>query len=153
MGLLLAREHKLDEAVQLTGKLVKSHPNFIDGYIFHGNLLRKLERYPQAIAALTRGIKRSPKETVLFTNRGLAYRNMGNTEKALEDYSRAIELDENVLAIHNRGQLYLSQGDTDKALADFNRALKASKADFIYRGIAMVYAKKGNNGEESMRLK
>ena len=48
---------------------------------------------------------------------------MGELDKAIADYSRAIARDRNyALAYFNRGYAYYAKGDHAKAIADFDRA-------------------------------
>ena len=47
----------------------------------------------------------------------------GETEKAIADYTKAIELDRNDAAPYqNRGSLYQKMGETEKAKLDFAKA-------------------------------
>ncbi len=63
--------------------------------------------------------------TVAFNNRGNAYTNKGDYDRAIEDYGRSIALDPNfVRAFNNRGVAYRRKGDFDRALADFNKSIK-----------------------------
>jgi tetratricopeptide (TPR) repeat protein len=56
-------------------------------------------------------------------NRGYAYSLVGESEKAIEDFSRAIALDNGyVKAYVNRGKLYLASGRKELAADDLQKA-------------------------------
>jgi len=58
-----------------------------------------------------------------YNNRGLSYLYLGQDDRALEDFNKAIELDQTVaIMYHNRGTLYLRTGNKRLAIADFQRA-------------------------------
>jgi tetratricopeptide (TPR) repeat protein len=60
--------------------------------------------------------------------RASALASRGQTDDALTDFNRAIELDRNYTwAIAARGQTYLELNRYDDALADFNRAIKLDR--------------------------
>jgi tetratricopeptide (TPR) repeat protein len=60
-----------------------------------------------------------------YNNRGAAYLNLGEYEKAIADLDQAIELDpEYALAYNHRGAAYFSLGEYEKAIADYDRAIE-----------------------------
>ena len=65
----------------------------------------------------------------VFSNRGLAYENMDQPDKALDDFSNAIELDEkNPEHYLHRGSFYLSRKQYQKAQDDFDEAVRLAPA-------------------------
>jgi tetratricopeptide (TPR) repeat protein len=63
-------------------------------------------------------------------NRGGAYANKGDFDRAIADYTRAIDLKPDyAVAYYNRGFSYRHKGDDDRAIADWSKAL-ALKPDF-----------------------
>jgi tetratricopeptide (TPR) repeat protein len=67
----------------------------------------------------------APKLALTFRNRGVAYANKGDYDRALADFNEAIRLDpKSARAFGNRGVLYVHKGDYNKALADFNEAIR-----------------------------
>ncbi|KRR06103.1 hypothetical protein CQ12_03015 [Bradyrhizobium jicamae] len=100
-----------------------------------------------AIAACTRAINSSagrPSEN--YTHRGIAYRDKGDTNRAVADYTEAIRQDSKYAqAYYNRGNAYSDKGDTDRAIADYTAAIRLDPtyADAHYnRGNA--YSNKGD---------
>ena len=61
---------------------------------------------------LTLAIVLNSNHSNAYNNRGLAYSNKGNFERAIQDYNKAIELaPESVYAYSNRGVAYAEEGD------------------------------------------
>jgi tetratricopeptide (TPR) repeat protein len=68
--------------------------------------------------------KNIQKVPMAYYNRGVAYERMGQYDKAIEDYNRAITLNPNyVEAYCNRGGTYEKMDQYDKAIEDYNRAI------------------------------
>jgi tetratricopeptide (TPR) repeat protein len=60
-----------------------------------------------------------------FTDRGNAYRNKGELDKAVADYNQALRLDPNYAsAYYNRGGVYRTMRNFDAAIADFRAAIR-----------------------------
>ena len=63
------------------------------------------------------------KDAIAYSNRGLAYYNQGNVEKAIADLTIAIELDPAyAIAYYNRGFMFERLGDKENAEADYAKA-------------------------------
>lgn len=60
-----------------------------------------------------------------YVNRGLAYWNLGQPDKEIADFSKAIGIDSNYTdAYYNRGNAYWSLQNWDNALADYSRTIE-----------------------------
>ncbi len=58
-----------------------------------------------------------------YSNRGDAYRNKGQYDRAIADFDTAIELDpKHAIAYSNRGIAYKKLGEIDKAMSDTQKA-------------------------------
>jgi Flp pilus assembly protein TadD len=55
-------------------------------------------------------------------NRGIAYANKGELDKAIADFTELIRLDPTGEAYYDRGKAYQRRGDTGKAELDLNEA-------------------------------
>src|SRR4029077_14037182 len=82
-----------------------------------------------AIAACTRAINsgagRSSTKSISYENRGNAYHDKGDMDRAIADYTEAIRLDpKNVNAYGHRGVTYRDKGDLDLAIADFTEVIR-----------------------------
>jgi tetratricopeptide (TPR) repeat protein len=77
-------------------------------------------------------------------NRGIAWSDKGNAERALADYNRALAIDPgNLRAQVNRGHLLLKQDKFDRALADYEAVIQRDRK-FVqaYVGRAAVWMQK-----------
>jgi tetratricopeptide (TPR) repeat protein len=86
------------------------------------------------------------KEAVTFNASGEAAAAAGNADKALADFTRAIQLDSNLApAYAGRGMQYYNRRDWDRAIADFTEAVRLDPKNataFNNRGAA--YNNKGD---------
>ena len=82
------------------------------------------------IRGCTQVIERGKRESrenraTAYTNRGLAYYDKGEVDRAIADFDKVIALDpNNADAYSNRGNAYDEKGEFDRAIADFRRALE-----------------------------
>jgi lipoprotein NlpI len=98
---------------------------------------------------------------VTFNNRGLAYDNKGDHDRAMQDYDQAIRLKPDyALAFYNRGNACASRGDYDRAIQDFDQAIRL-KPDFVeaFTNQGLTYDNKGDHDraiqdfDQAIRLK
>ena len=80
------------------------------------------------------------RDAAIHNNRGIACRDKGEIDSAIENFTKAIELSPDLaIAYSNRGVAYGEKGDIDRAIADFTEAIELQPdfADAYYnRGIA-----------------
>jgi lipoprotein NlpI len=78
-----------------------------------------------------------------YFNRGIAYKNKGDFDRAIADYTQAIQLNPKDAKPHvNRANAYSDKGDFDRAVADYNEAIQLDpKFAFAYlnRGLANLF--------------
>jgi len=67
---------------------------------------------------------------VEFYNRGIAYDDKGQHDRAIEDYNQAIRLNPNyATAFYNRGVSWARKNDLQRALADFKKFSELAPSD------------------------
>lgn len=90
--------------------------------------------------------KVDPEMVANYLNRGMAFKQQGNIDRALAAFSKAIQLDPKLIAAYfKRGNTYLDHGEVDRAIADYATAIKldpGNAAAWMNRGLA--YFKKGD---------
>ena len=76
-------------------------------------------------AAIRSGHWQGKNLTATYTNRGEAYRNLGDPTRAIENYGQALRLDPgNALVYNSRGNAYDDLGDHARAIEDYDQALR-----------------------------
>src|SRR5664279_4983909 len=64
-------------------------------------------------------------QAVNYTSRGNGYRDKGELDHAIADYSEAIRLDPKVaIGLYNRGIVWRAKGDIGRAIADYSEAIR-----------------------------
>jgi tetratricopeptide (TPR) repeat protein len=77
------------------------------------------------LTTLQTGLFLPERRSVVYNNRGVAYTDKGDYERAIRDYNEAIHLNPtSVGTFYSRGYAYKKKGDYDRAIQDFNEALR-----------------------------
>src|SRR6266567_3870887 len=80
---------------------------------------------PVALADYNEAIRLDPKSALALSDRGVAYGNKGDYDRALADLNEAIRLDpKSAHAFRNRDIVYAYKGDYERAIADLNEAIR-----------------------------
>ncbi len=112
------------QAAPLLEKL-KSDPENPDLLVGVGNLYYDARQYPQAVDFYARLLKIKPADAAVRTDMGTAFWYMGNSDRALAEFDKAltvVPIDPNTL--FNRGLVrWKGKADTAGALADWNKLL------------------------------
>ncbi len=102
--------------------------------------IKDSDDHTRKIEICTQIIELDPKDAKAFCNRGVAYDNLSEYQKAIKDYDQAIALKPQYAeAFYNRGVAYNSLGEYQKAIEDYDQAivLKSQYAEaFNNRGVA-----------------
>ena len=151
-------------------KTVAHFEKFIKGYaIEQGKDLSKSEmeyyramyhvarqEYNMALPFMNGFLEKKPDDAKAYYDRAWIYGALGDVEKAIQDYSRAIELNSSfILAYYNRGRGYAFLKQYAKSLADFNLAIDLNP-DYrdAYMGkawlLATCPAEKWRDGEQAV---
>jgi len=103
---------------------------------FHLGLMYHVDgQYELALEALNHGL---PEDEALHEARGLVYRDMGDLDMALADFSAVIELEsEQGQHRYNRGVVYHRMGREEDAIDDLTRAIELGSTG------AAVYSERG----------
>ncbi|VVH59001.1 TPR domain protein, putative component of TonB system [uncultured Gammaproteobacteria bacterium] len=110
------------------------------------------DNHTRKIEICTQIIKLDPKNYMYFKNRGDTYIDLGEYQKAVNDYDQVITLNpEDSTIFKNRGFAYINLGEYQKAIKDFNQAIKLDPENstiFNNRGFAYI-----NLGEYQKAIK
>jgi len=97
-------------------------------YLNRGQAYAKSGLAKAAITYFSQAIINDPSMGLAFWDRGILYMARGNYDKAIEDFTQAINLNMEA-AFSLRGLAYKEAGDFDKARADFAKALELNPGD------------------------
>lgn len=108
---------------------------------------RKQRDYDCSILNCTISIALNPNNEKFYTERGFAYDEKGDDEKAIKDCSEAIKINPNLdMAYNNRGRSLYKLGDYNKAITDYNKAIKLDSNNALYyRNRAITFKKMGDS--------
>ena len=101
----------------------------IEGYVVeykHGPHLSHMsdrDYHVQMIQHLTERLRQAPDDRRAYFLRGNAYLDYGDYRAAIDDYSRAIDLQPDAVVYNNRGIAYRNLKDAQRAMADYRQAL------------------------------
>lgn len=90
---------------------------------------KALDARIQGCTALINSRRKEPTPVLAMAhnNRGNAYLEKGDYDRAMKDYDLAIQLNPNFAPpYNNRGVIYQKQGDYDRAIRDFDESIKLS---------------------------
>ncbi|MGD0851364.1 tetratricopeptide repeat protein [Bradyrhizobium sp.] len=92
--------------------------------------------------ALTSGGIRSP--AAAFYNRGIAWADKGEFERAIADYNEAIRIDPKYAsAYHNRANAWKEIGEYDRGIEDLDEAIRLHPDALGYNNRGFIWTKKG----------
>ena len=78
-----------------------------------------------AIEACTSIILLDPHNDGAFVNRGIAYRRIGEIDRAISDYDEAIRLNPRAAdAFNNRGNAFRARDELERAMSDYDEAIR-----------------------------
>lgn len=106
-GLEKFNERSFDSAIFYFNLVIEANPDNTDAYFRRGLSKDETGQINEAIEDYNKAISIQPKP-VYLNNLAMINVRMGNFDKAMDLYNKAIDLDTNYLvAIYNKGRLYL----------------------------------------------
>jgi tetratricopeptide (TPR) repeat protein len=143
---------KPQQAAEAFTKAITAYPRFQAPYVALVNLYRQWDYTEQAIQVAAQGIeyvKGAEDKAELYEAQGMAYFDKGDDAKAIDSFSKAIELNKDAFRSRfQRGMAKFRKGDLKSADSDFEDYLKvAGPSQAAFKAIAQ---KKRN--EIMMRL-
>ncbi|MEC3907130.1 tetratricopeptide repeat protein [Tamlana sp. 2201CG12-4] len=133
---------EFENAITDFDQVIKMAPNQPKTYLLRASAYKALEKYTKALEDYTKAIIVDPNSNT-FYNRGAFYMDINYFQKANDDLTTALKLNQNnSYAYFYRGASYLLLGKFTEAISDFSSALKFDSNDFdAYLGLAVAYYK------------
>lgn len=161
--------NELDEAILAFTAAIKLDPHDCVAYHDRGETYLQKHLYDMAIADFSRSLIEATSAyessleignqwpvpffknifTGIYNDRGAAYSDKGQTDRAKEDFNKAIAIDPDAAIVYfNRGKIYFNENAYDKAIADFNKAIDLGRRDIAtYKSRGVTYFALGQYGK------
>ena len=121
---------------------------------YRGMIALEEGKFKKAFTIFDKIVKNNSQSYGALNSRGVALSKQRKTERAIDDYTKAIQLNPDYdLPYFNRAQARLVKGDTDKALLDFDKCLEINPKDILtYLSRAGIYNSQNKFKEELQEL-
>jgi tetratricopeptide (TPR) repeat protein len=109
--------------------------------------IRQMQIWENGLSLWRYVIEKEPdKVSIAYTNLGSVYQKMGQFDKAMENFDKAITLDPNDnLAYINRGVIFDKAGQFDKAIESYGKAVQSNPGDYkAYFNRGLLFDRMGN---------
>jgi len=138
-------ERAKDELLAATDQKVRSSLSPKDTVYLDAIRATVTRKFGDAVNSYTELAKLSPDEGSVYVDLGYAYENDGKTDKALENYQKAIELNNHqyATAYLRAGIVYLRKQDANNAARMFDEAERLNKAASNNEGLNEVNRQRG----------
>jgi tetratricopeptide (TPR) repeat protein len=145
-GLVLAQRKQYDEAIKAYNRALQLQPSYQVAQRLRAEALLELERYAEVVAGLDDYLEKASRnlgdylkkeEPVAdaYRARGLAKAKLRDPAAALDDYTRALDIDPDAETYAFRGWVYLVIDSPKLALRDFEKAVALDpKSGDAYNG-------------------
>ena len=141
-GVEAYNEEKYADAMDWFNRELTEHPDNGYAYVYISILRYGNQEYGKALSAIDNALKKLPKKdkewrSLTFASRAEVYTAMGDTIKALQDLSQAIQTNPSNTRFYNsRAQLYYEQKNYALADADYQKMINLDQGDVMgYMGI------------------
>ncbi len=155
MGIVLAQQGKLDEAIAAYESALEVDPRFPMAHTYLGNALRERGNLDAAIESYRRAIEVGPAFAIAYDELGEALQAQGELDQAIECSRRAIELDPTMAPTHlDLGNALQKQGKLDEAIESYQRAIQLDPtmaSGYVGLGMALRAQGKLDEAIESYR--
>ncbi|MCJ7581775.1 MAG: tetratricopeptide repeat protein [Candidatus Aminicenantes bacterium] len=109
---------------------LQANSNDVDNVVLYGRRLAYLWRYHEAIDVYSGGILNFPDDPMLYRHRGHRYISIRKFDKAVQDLSKAAELNSGDFDIwYHLGLAHYLNGDFEKAVSAYESCLGVSEDD------------------------
>lgn len=140
-GIVYTYLGEYEKALADYNKAIQIEPNSAEPYCNRGltlELLKVEDAVQRAFADYNKALALMPYMAEAYTNRGNLYYKIGEFEKAVSDFSEALNYAPSAMFYYNRGRGYHALRDYELSIADYSKALSLNKTDFL------TYLNRGN---------
>ena len=146
LGSLLAKEHKLAEAMADYQTALRYKPNFPEAHFFLGNALDEQGKLDEAVAEYRKSLWFRPTQEQTHIFIAMALAKQGKSDEAIAHYQAALALDPDAAVAHNNlARLYHTQGRLDAAIEHYQAALEIDpKLALAHNNLGILLLQKGD---------
>lgn len=146
MGVLLADENNLKEAITNYDKALRVRADYPEALFNRANAFRKINDPDRAFNDYNKCLKSDPEYYKALLNRGILYKETGNYPAAIRDINKAISLKPSFAeGYYNLAVIKYELKDFEGALSDFNKSIQLDPINYqSYTNRGTVYYLMGN---------
>jgi tetratricopeptide (TPR) repeat protein len=149
LGLALAGQGKIDEAITQYTDALRIKPDFAEAHLNLGTALAAQGRIDEAMAQYSEALRIKPDFPGAHINMGAALAGQGRIDEAIAQYFEALRIKPDFPEAHNNLGIALArQGRIDEAMAHYSEAVRI-KPDFLeaYNNLGIALASQGRIDE------
>jgi len=134
-----------DEAIRSFDRAIQIWPEYAEAYLNRAVVEHDVSQRGPALADLDKALDLDPRSTRAYNERGQIYLENGDPRKAIQEFSKSIQVNPTLEGYYQRGEAYEKLGEHQKAIADFDAAIgEFREAPYAYRARGVA---KRNSGD------
>jgi serine/threonine protein kinase/tetratricopeptide (TPR) repeat protein len=122
-----------------TGCIMK-RPENARAYFDRGLANKMLGRSEKATKDFAKAKELNPNFGFTFIEQGGAYQDLRQWDKAISEYSKAVEFTSSKFGLLQRARVFINQGQWDRAIADYSEALEQGQSP---HPLIVIYSRRG----------
>lgn len=122
LGIELQEKNRLDDAAEAFTRALEICPEYTLAYLRRGHVKLHQKKFEEALSDIDRAIALDAGDQRAWAYRGLTHQGRGDDLRAIEDFSRALEIRDAGSIFYCRGFSYQRLGRSMEAAADFRKA-------------------------------
>ena len=134
-------------------RAIELNPGYATAHQWYGGYLSVVGHSNEAIAERKRAMELEPLSLIINFELGLSYYHARDYDRALEQFQKTLELDQNFPAAHNfLPAVYEQKGMYKEAIAEFKQSISLTGSSESKAGLGHVYAITGRKSEAGIVL-
>lgn len=149
LSVIELEQNKTDKSIQICSELIRNHPDRYEAHQFLSQIYLSIKANELSLEYIYKALDMNPPRKdkyALYVNMGIVFDNLGEYEKAIQSYLKAVEqIDNDHVVYNNLGYAYLLQGKFSEAISYFDKSISLnSKFAYSYNNRGFAFANLGN---------